>query len=105
MDFCGYTVTAGGNMTLTLPCFFGEEDACRMNRFYDAAMAELYGMTLTENERRAGFFCRFAADEDDGIVTVRLELTYRRPGAPSVRKTVVHRWRDGFLLRERKSPV
>lgn len=104
MDFCEYTVTAGSSVSVTVPCFMGGEDACRMNRFYEAALGDLYGYgaELTENVRRTGFFCRCTVNEDDGVITVTLQLTYRKPGEPSVRKTIVHRWRGGFLVREKK---
>ena len=106
MEFTEYTISAGG-ISLTLPVFLGNEDACRMNRFYEAALRELYayGCSLTEKDRRSGYFCRPSVTEEDGIVTVSLSLTFRRSGAPSVRKTVVHRWLDGYLIREKKQRI
>ena len=104
MEYTEYTVTAGGGVSVTVPVFHGEENACRMNLFYETALSELYryGCELTENDRRGGFFCRPSVTEEDGIVVVSLQLTRRRSGEPSARKTVVHRWQDGYLRREKK---
>ncbi len=104
MEFSDYTVTAGG-MSVTVPVFHGAEEACRMNLFYESALVELYryGCELTEDDRRAGFFCRPVITEEDEILTVSLQLTYRRSGEPSVRKTVIHHWRDGYLFHPQKT--
>ena len=103
MEFTDYTITSGG-ISITVPVFHGAEDACRMNLFYEAALKELYtyGCELTENNRRAGFFCHSSVSEENGILTVSLQLTHRRAGEPSLRKTLVHRWQDGWLIREKK---
>ena len=103
MEFTDYTVAAD-MISVTLPVFLGNEDACRMNRFYEAALKELYayGCELTKSDRRTGFFCRPAVTEEDGILTVSLCLTCRRSGTPSVRKIVVHHWKDGYLIRTKK---
>lgn len=102
MEFTDYTVTACG-ISITVPVFHGSEDACRMNLFYESALKEMYtyGHDLTENNRRAGFFCRPSVTEENGILTVCLQLTHRRPGEPSLRKTLVHHWQDGYLIREK----
>lgn len=104
MEFTEFTA-ASGMVSVTLPVFLGNEAACRMNRFYEAALKELYtyGCKLTENDRRTGFICRPSVTEEDGILTVSLCLTCRRSGAPSVRKTVIHRWQDGYPVREKKT--
>ena len=100
MEYTEFTA-GNGRISLTLPVFSGGDDACRMNGFYAAALDALwnYGTELTERDRRTGFFCVTRAEEENGILTVTLTLTCRRMGDPSVRKTVVHRWRDGFLIR------
>ncbi len=100
MEYTEYTF-CGGRCSLTLPVFLGEDDACRMNGFYSHALDTIreYGESLTAEDRRSSFFCSPEITEKDGILTVTLHLTYRRAGMPSVRKTPVHRWRGGFLLR------
>ena len=103
MEFTDYTITSGG-ISITVPVFHGAEDACRMNLFYESVLKELYtyGRELTENNRRAGFFCHPSVSEENDILTVCLQLTHRRVGAPSLRKVLVHRWQDGWLIREKK---
>jgi len=103
MEYTEYTA-GDGRCALTLPVFHGEDAACRMNGFYKAALDTLwnYGSGLTEQDRRCGFFCSPEILEENGILTVILHLTYRRPGKPSLRKNVIHHWKDGYLYTGRK---
>ena len=111
-----YTFREDGKHTLnlTLPCFSGsapdknDEDfyaAARMNRFYGKTAEKLYEYArsfMDPNLKRLTFICRTDTDfADDGTIVVTLELTLRRLhenfGCPTLRRRLVHRWRDGVL--------
>ena len=105
-------------LSLTLPCFSGigedekNEDkdfyaAARMNRFYGHAANELYEYAKSffdEDLRRMSFLCHTETEfSDDGIITVTLRLTLHRLHSkekfPTLRKSLVHRWKDGVLIK------
>ncbi|MBQ4354727.1 MAG: hypothetical protein IJC71_07515 [Clostridia bacterium] len=98
---------------LRLPCFAGEgrsfTDAARMNRFYESAAGALYryAKSLPDTEaRRTQYSCTAAAEEDDtGVITVTLQLSFRQyaQNSPAQRKTIIHRWKNGVLLPVNKS--
>ena len=114
-----YTFREDGKhaLSLNLPCFSGscgdagssDEDfyaAARMNRFYGHTANELYRYAQSfhdENVRRMTFLCRTDTEfSDDGTIVVTLNLTLRRlfagESCPTLRKCLVHRWRDGVLI-------
>lgn len=109
-----YVISSSGALSyrIAVPCFFGDggdfHNAARMNRFYSAALSEMYRYVTAqprENIRRRSYNCTFCAVEADGVVNVTLMISERLvplDGGRSrmARKELTHVWRGGVICKK-----
>ncbi len=114
IDYCEYVISDTGSSSyrIAVPCFIGEGDelyvAARMNRFYAAALAEMYkyatrgALAYVRRRTYSCTFCVFPGDEGEICVTLSVsERLVRRDGTRSqtAHKEVTHIWRDGVIIK------
>lgn len=112
IDYCEYVISDTGSSSyrIAVPCFIGEGDelyvAAEMNRFYAAALAEMYKYATRgalANVRRRTYCCTFDVSvngTDAVVVTLNLsERLVRGAGerTRTERKTVTHVWCSGVI--------
>jgi len=111
MYYSDYSISKDGARaySLTLPCFSSDEkfyEAIRMNRFYAAVMGELYRFAekLSETQgRRSAYRCIYTVSECDGGKRVDLTLSLSRLGKKTLRKTISHIWKSGYIVSEHRN--
>ena len=108
MYYSDYSISKDGARaySLTLPCFSDYEqfyEAARMNRFYAAVMRELYNFAENVCEtqwRRVTYRCTYTVSECDCGKRVDLILSLSRLGKKTLRKTISHIWKSGYIVSE-----
>lgn len=111
LNYTEYEIKTEGKreIRLILPCFYGEKSefyhAKRMNSFYSTAADRIYEYALSfspEDVRRMSFLCFTCVDAEESAITVTLDLSLRRimyaGSCPTLRKQLVHSWKNGVLL-------
>ena len=95
--------TQGNGWRVTTPSF---PDCAVMDEFYAEAhrLTEAQFAAEREKRRRGSFAADFTAREDGGDLVIALCLRVREGGRVTARKTLVHRWRDGYIAPGDKSP-
>lgn len=116
IDYCEYVISDTGSSSyrIAVPCFIGEGDelyaAAGMNRFYAAALAEMYKYAtraVLANVRRRTYCCTFCVFPcDEGEIGVKLSVSerlVRSDGTRSqvARKELRHVWRGGMIIKKR----
>ena len=106
MTYSDYVIEYGGHCpaVITLPCFSGDDDfsvCSRMNGFYESAAGEIYAYAVSLAEkapRRSRFFCTYEVAEEEDCTAVKLRLSFSVAGERTRRRTVVHKWKSGFVI-------
>ena len=95
--------TQGAGWRVATPSFAYCE---RMDAFYAEAhrLIEAQFTAERERERRASLAADFTVREDGGELVIALRLRRRELGRVVARKTLVHRWRGGYIAPGDKSP-
>ena len=115
MDYNEYVISESGALSyrISVPCFIGDGGdflvAARMNRFYNAALSEMFRYVTTlkiSDVRRRSYNCSFRITEDDSM-TVCVTLIISERILPSdcgrsqtMRKEVTHKWREGVIIKK-----
>lgn len=109
----GYQCLEKRGVCLSLPVFTAEtdglprkeakkeqEDAARMNGFYETLAAAVirYGEACREEIPGSRYICTSEAEMGEDGIFVRVLLSHRLPGEAVRRKTLEHHFRDGILV-------